>query len=263
MSDADLTTVWVVDDDMMSREVTALLLADAGFAARMHESGADALRSLRAGCAIPNAMLIDMQMPGVSGDALAAELRAACGPLTRLIAMSGAQVEPERRAGFDNFVMKPFDGEALVRSLRNPGDMPQAEETGLEERAALDSTSARDSTVALDPGVLSESTFLSLRQTMPAPQLRALYKLCLDDVDARLKTLRQASEARDADGFRRAAHSIKGGCGMVGALELARMATDFERRGMPAVDNVVPFQHFLEASARLRGMLGRVLDKAD
>jgi HPt (histidine-containing phosphotransfer) domain-containing protein len=69
-----------------------------------------------------------------------------------------------------------------------------------------------------------------------------------------------ASEARDAEKFRAAAHSIKGGCGMVGAIELARIAADFERQGLPAVHTVVPFQQFLEASARLRGMLERVLD---
>ena len=94
---------------------------------------------------------------------------------------------------------------------------------------------------------------------MPAGQLSALYKMCLDDLEARLATVRQASEDRDEDAFRRAAHSIKGGCGMVGAIELARLAADFEQNGMPVVHTLVPFEDFLQASTRLMGMLKRVL----
>ena len=133
--------------------------------------------------------------------------------------------------------------------------------------AAIEATVGRGSnaphSAAIDPTMVNESTFTSLRQTMPPTQLRALYKMCLDDVDARLQTMQQASESRDHEKFRAAAHSIKGGCGMVGAMELAHIAANFEQQGMPAVHNVVPFQQFLAASARLRGMLGRVLDNAD
>ena len=238
---------------MMTREVAAMLLADVGFGVATFESGEEALAALAIEAAahdemLPSAMLIDMQMPGLTGDALAMKLRAACGPSTRLIAMSGTAVAESRRTQFDTFLMKPFSGEEiaeLLGSAQTPQLVPAA------------------GPAVLDPGMVSESTFTALRQTMPKLQLRALYKMCLDDVEARLQTMERASEARDDEGFRQAAHSIKGGCGMVGAVELARIAADFEHHGMPAVHNMVPFQQFLAASARLRGMLGRVLDNAD
>jgi CheY-like chemotaxis protein/HPt (histidine-containing phosphotransfer) domain-containing protein len=234
---------------MMSREVAALLLDDAGFVAATFESGEEVLSALAGTAELPDAMLIDMQMPGVAGDALARKLRGACGPDTRLIAMSGSDVDEAHRKEFDTFLMKPFAVEDLQELLGN-GHAEIAKPSSLE-------------TVDLDPAVMNESTFVALRQTMPVTQLRALYKMCLDDVDARFQTMQRASEARDAEGFRSAAHSIKGGCGMVGAVELAGIAADFEHQGMPAVHNMVPFQQFLAASARLRGMLGRVLDHAD
>lgn len=237
--------VFVVDDDVMSRDVIAMLVEDAGFQVESFDNGGAALEA-SCGVTAPYALLVDMQMPGLSGDALAAKLREACGAKTRLLAMSGTGVPADARQAFDGFLLKPFSAEEL-RELLGGGEAaaPVAEEAEVAE---------------LDETMLSRSTFLALRQTMPTEQLNALYTMCLDDVDARMVTLRQASADREADEFRRAAHSIKGGCGMVGAVELARLAAEFEKNGMPVVHTVVPFEEFLQASARLRGMLRRVLN---
>jgi len=230
---------------MMSREVIALLASEAGFEVETFESGEAALQALQAQTAPPHAMLIDMQMPGLAGDALANELRSACGPATRLVAISGTAVEPAHRRNFDQFLLKPFSSEQLQQSIdSSPKDGAQSPPLP-----------------GLDSEILSSTTFGALRKSMPAGQLSALYKMCLDDLEARLATVRQASEDRDEDAFRRAAHSIKGGCGMVGATELARLATDFEQNGMPVVHTLVPFEDFLQASTRLRGMLKLVLEK--
>jgi CheY-like chemotaxis protein len=234
---------------MMSREVIILLSSEAGFEAEAFESGEEALQVLHALATPPRAMLIDMQMPGLSGDALAHELRSACGPATRLIVMSGTAVEPAQRRNFDGFLLKPFSCEQLQQTLSSDSPASTRNATGPAEQLS-----------GLDPQMISEPTFVALRQSMPAAQLGALYTMCLDDVDARLATVCKASEDRDADAFRRAAHSIKGGCGMVGAIELAQLATDFEQNGMPVVHTLVPFNDFLQASARLRGMLKRVLN---
>jgi HPt (histidine-containing phosphotransfer) domain-containing protein len=71
--------------------------------------------------------------------------------------------------------------------------------------------------------------------------------------------MRAALDAGDDDAYKRAAHSIKGGCGMVGALELARLAAWMEEYGWQDVDGSVPpwqrLDDFLSASARLRRIL--------
>jgi HPt (histidine-containing phosphotransfer) domain-containing protein len=162
--------------------------------------------------------------------------------------MSGTAVAPERRSGFADFLLKPFTEEDLKNAIE--GISPQ-EPGGAPIEPAV---------AGLDPALLNEATFLAIHNSMPKEQVWALYSMCLDDADARLAIVRKASEDRDAEGFHRAAHSIKGGCGMVGAVELAGLAAAFEENGMPMVHTVVPFDDFLAASARLRGMLGRVLN---
>ncbi len=238
-----MNSLAIVDDDMMSREMIALLAEDAGYTVTTYESGEESLKALSLPAAsAPETVLIDMQMPGLQGDPLAIRLRAVCGAGVRLIAMSGSEVAEDARQSFNGFLMKPFSGEELRVAV----------EAGETHAAVIMAPG--------DAAVLSDTTFASILHTMPKEQVRKLYAMCLDDVDRRIGLLQQASATRDADAFMRTAHSIKGGCGMVGALELAALATVMEQDGMPAVHSVVPFEDFLRASARLRGMLGRILD---
>ncbi len=224
----------IIDDDLMSREVLTLLADDAGFEVTAFESGEEALAAL--GPDPPDAVVADMQMPGVSGDDLANLLRGACGPATKLLAMSGSPVPAERIACFDGFLLKPFSMDD-VRALID-GAGTQAEDAGAGSSDALNRT-----------------IYDAFAQTMPMEQLRKLYAMSLDDADARIETMRKALDAGDADGYKRAAHSIKGGCGMVGAAELACLAAAMEERGPQTVDKSVPLDEFLHASARLRRIL--------
>ena len=67
---------------------------------------------------------------------------------------------------------------------------------------------------------------------MPAPQMREMYAMCLNDVRARIATMRRLADERDGGKFVREAHSIKGGCGMLGAAELHGMAAELEKEGL-------------------------------
>jgi CheY-like chemotaxis protein len=229
----------IVDDDLMSREVLTLLAADAGFEVEAFETGEAALERLaEAAEATPDAILADMQMPGISGDSLARLMRHRCGSATKLFAMSGSAVPAEHIAAFDGFLLKPFSMDD-VRVLLD----------------GAEAASAATDTPAGDGEVLNQSIYESFAQSMPAEQLRKLYAMSLDDADARIGVMQKALDAGDADAYQRAAHSIKGGCGMVGAAELARLAAAMEDRGPQAVDKSVPLREFLAASARLRRIL--------
>jgi len=216
-----------------------MLAEEAGFDITTFETGESALESLDTSPAtFPDAVLADMQMPGVSGDSLAHLLRSACGSATTLLAMSGSAVAPGRIAAFDGFLLKPFSMEQVCAVLDDPTARPSATASAAEHSDGL-----------------NRAIYDSFAQTMPAQQLRQLYDMSLDDADARIELMRKALEADDADAYRRAAHSIKGGCGMVGAVELAQLAAVMEDNGPQAVDNVDPLQQFLSASARLRRIL--------
>lgn len=233
----------IIDDDLMSREVLTLLGADAGFDVVAFTTGEAALERFGAsGEPFPDVVLADMQMPGVAGDELAQRLRNACGAATRLLAMSGSPVVPERIPSFNGFLLKPFSMNDVIAKL---------DQVEVVQPDAADSENYS--------GALRRSIYDSFAKGMPREQLRKLYAMSIDDADARIELMRKALEAEDADAYRREAHSIKGGCGLVGAVELAGLASAMEELGPQTVDNIGPLKQFLVASARLR----RILDALD
>ena len=232
--------LWLIDDDELSRAILALVAGDAGFETESFSSGDEALHSL-ASSTKPFAILTDMQMPGITGNALGAALRESCGPATVLLAMSGTAVSPEKTAEFDGFLLKPFSAETL--------------------RAAIEKAPVRVQVAnAGSAGILNDAVYENFAKSMPATSVAGLYKMCLDDAHKRLETMRRAAAAGDDAEYKRAAHAIKGSCGMVGALELATLAADMEREGLPGVTGdgpkEAPLDQFVAASARL----GRMLD---
>jgi CheY-like chemotaxis protein len=231
----------IVDDDALTREVLCLLADDAGFEPAAFETGEAALEALDREALdgpAPDVVVADMQLPGVAGDSLARLLRIGCGPATVILAMSGTAVPAEQIEAFDGFLLKPFSMEDLSGAIDRLAVAPKA---------------------APVAGVLSESIYAAFRKSMPRDQLRQLYAMSLNDADARIGQMRIALNAGDEHSYKRAAHSIKGGCGMVGALELARMAAQMEEHGCRDVDESVhPRQmldEFLSASTRLRRIL--------
>ncbi len=241
----------IVDDDPLTREVLTVLAEEAGHAVEAYDSGQAALEALAAGdtanADAALAVLVDMQMPGVSGDTLARLLRAACTPgkVPLLVAMSGSAVAEELLGAFDGFVLKPFSMDQL-------GAVLEAAATG-ERAAGAWSAGQRAGGAAVED--LNAHTFGVLAESMPPDQLRRLYAMSLDDADRRIERMRLALTKRDIVEWRAGAHTIKGGCGFVGAVELARLAEAMETSELPDVDDEAPFRQFLAASARLRRML--------
>jgi CheY-like chemotaxis protein len=228
--------VLVIDDDALSREIFSLLLHDAGYAVETASSGDEALLHLQQANPRPQVVLTDLQMPGVSGDPLARRLRALCGPATTLLAMSATAPEDTSGREFDGFLLKPF--------------------TMVEFAAAIaDGTSnARKKTADTNTAILDESVYRKLTESIQPHRLEQLYSLTLTDTENRLREMRLAASNEDDGTYKREAHAIKGGCGMVGAIELQTLATSMETKGL-SDDHVASLKEFLVAYERLRGML--------
>jgi CheY-like chemotaxis protein len=229
----------LIDDDELTLEVLTLLTAEAGFVTSAFASGEAALAYIAGlDCkSRPDLIVTDMQMPGLAGGALAEQLRTLCGSGTPILAMSGSQVDGSNLTGFDGFLLKPFSAEKLLSaaSSRQPSPAPAA---------------ASHSVTILDEAIYSK-----FADKMPPEQVAALYKMCLADAVKRIGVMRRASEQHDDETYRRAAHAIKGGCGMVGATELSALASEMEARGLPATGDSTRLESFLAAAARLERML--------
>ncbi len=113
--------ILVVDDNVDAADSLGIMLSYSGHEVRVVYSGRDALST--AGDFAPEAMILDLGMPGMDGYAVARAVRS--HPTlrrTRLIALSGyGQLEDRRRtaeAGFDEHLVKPVVFESLRAALR-------------------------------------------------------------------------------------------------------------------------------------------------
>ncbi|MBS1820355.1 MAG: response regulator [Acidobacteria bacterium] len=226
--------ILVVDDDALSRELIVLLLTHAGHAAQAVDSGEAAIAHLVAASSSPGLILTDLQMPGISGAVLAGKLRQT-GCTATLLAMSGSRPEDHALNGFDGFLLKPFDVDTLEAVI---------EGTSLTQKPDVSS----------DATVLDPETRRKLAATMKPEKLSQLYYLCLSDVRKRVAIMRQAAATNDDTTYRREAHSIKGGCGLIGATELQTIAASAEDRGI-VTNHVATLDEILVACDRLERML--------
>ncbi|MGA1982092.1 MAG: response regulator [Acidobacteriaceae bacterium] len=281
--------VLVVDDDVMSRELLCILLEAEGYAVESADSGEAALALLGREGPTPDLVLADVQMPGTTGAQLAGKLRRACGEQTLLLAMSGSQPSEKAISRFDGFLLKPFRMEEIAaalstRSLREAavkrerwtvvrGPAGAALPTGKLVSIHAPAGRAASKKGMNNPGhdmppaepvssspVLNEKIFQQLAGSMPAQQLRELYTMCVNDARARIATMRRLADAHDGAKFVREAHSIKGGCGMLGATELHGMAAALESNGLDGAtqggQEVNSLDELAAACDRLERMLG-------
>jgi two-component system, LuxR family, response regulator FixJ len=113
------TVVHLIDDDEGVRQSLAFLLATAGLAVRVYESGAAFLAAL--GTLQPGCIVSDVRMPGIDGLELQRRLRA-LGVQLPMIIMTGHADVPlaveAMKAGAVDFIEKPFDDEVLLSAIR-------------------------------------------------------------------------------------------------------------------------------------------------
>jgi CheY-like chemotaxis protein len=235
-----LPLILLIDDDLVSREVTATVLTMNGYAVHTAETGDAALEMLAAGKGgpqelKPGVVLMDAQMPGLSGAPLIAELRSRTK--APIYAVSGSEPPPEVIQAADGYLLKPFSADAFRKLLE-----------GKRQEA---------STSLLDPNepVVSPETLAQFRKLMPENAVRQVYEAVVSDLRRRIDVLEDALASGDVAEVRRLGHAIKGGCGMAGALEAAHLGALLES-GDNQLDNSTAILRDLRAAARrLQNML--------
>lgn len=113
--------ILIVDDDEMIAEMAADILLAAGYACGWVTSGEDALDLLK--WRDPDLILLDQDMPGMSGAQLLRKVRASNKhydlPVIMFTAMSGAEDEEQARYnGAQDYIRKPFDPKFLTWKVR-------------------------------------------------------------------------------------------------------------------------------------------------
>ncbi len=240
----ELPTVLLIDDDMVSREVMATMLTMSGYPVHTAADGSTALDVLRGGECVPGVILMDAQMPGLSGTQLIEKLRARS--LARLYLISASGPTEDMAAAADGFLQKPFDPESLTRLI--------------EEQTAPQRPPAAK---GLDPEeqVINPNTLAQLREMMPEAAVKQIYEAIVSDVRRRTAALEKAIVNGDWVETRRIGHTIKGGGSMAGATQIARLGQIVEAGGLEPssvnqVDNSLTIIRDLrDAAANLQRML--------
>lgn len=124
--------ILIADDDELIAELASQVLIDSGHACGWVTSGEDCwalLQNRR-----PDILLLDQDMPGMTGMTLLRKLRQSPDfydlPVVMFTAMSGAQDEANAIfAGANDFIRKPFDprrlGSVVQRVLAKREDQPR------------------------------------------------------------------------------------------------------------------------------------------
>lgn len=207
-------SVLVVDDQPLNRTIARALVGELGLTVLEAEHGQQALDMLQAGH-LPDAILMDINMPGLDGIAATRRLRALPGdagrvPVLALTANDSPAVQTRARAaGMQGVLGKPIDPAALQRALS----------------AALEGRSTAP--VAPPPAPAAE-----LLNTARIENFRRLGLLddllprALVDLRRHALSLEQAATTNDREAVSAALHALVGLAGEVGAQALHARARE-------------------------------------
>jgi two-component system response regulator AtoC len=167
-------TVLVVDDDRTIRRNLVQLLQSEGYQALEAANGDEALASIRT--ADPDAVLLDLKMPGRDGLEVLSELGSILADLPVIVVTafggSAAAIEAMRRGAYD-YLSKPFDLDEILLTLRRALRQRALafEVRALRAKAAARSSEASEDPDAGEPELIGQSA--SMREVFKAIGLAA------------------------------------------------------------------------------------------
>ncbi|AWL04044.1 hypothetical protein DIR46_06095 [Massilia oculi] len=219
--------ILLVEDNALNRQVAGELLESEGAAVVMAHDGSQGLDYLSSCEALPDAVLMDMQMPVMDGIEATRRIRSRLGGALPIIAMTANAGAADRQrcieAGMNEHLGKPIDLEALVHALRPAGLQVQG---GTDGEATL---TLRSTNADAMQGVLARFG------GDVAIYLRSLDAF-LPEAEVLMEQARAALARADLVAAAAALHGLKGAAGTVGARDLTDALTAAERASRAGAD---------------------------
>ncbi len=209
--------VLVAEDSPINLQVTLGMLEKLGFAADVAANGREAVMAFERRQYV--AVLMDCQMPVMDGYAAAAEIRRRepAEARTPIIAVTAHALSGDRErclaAGMDDYIAKPVRLDTLAQTLRR-WIVPPGAYAGGQVTGALGPP-------AVGPAALDEAAIERLRALgadADGALVDQIVELFGDQAREHVHELRQAAGGGDAERLWRAAHTLKGEAGALGAV---------------------------------------------
>ncbi len=241
--------VLVVEDNPVNQEVITSMLEVLGVRASVTGSGEQALELLarmRPSADSVDMVLMDCDLPGMSGYAAAEAVRALSGAVGQLpiVAFTANNTEQGRlsciAAGMNDVLMKPCDVPALQALLQRCLPSVGVEVAAIEVAAAAGSSAHDMAPARCDPQDRATPSQPELIDELTLARLKAMQRKGGADMLTHLTTLyaehslelvnamRTASAAGDTAALIQAAHSLKSSSANLGAQSLADLCAVLE-----------------------------------
>jgi CheY-like chemotaxis protein/HPt (histidine-containing phosphotransfer) domain-containing protein len=220
--------VLVVDDCAINRDVARRVLEREGAIVTVCVHGREAVNALRGGLVV-DAVLMDMQMPEMDGNAATRAIRHDLELHTLpVLALTATALKAERQRalddGMDEFITKPLNPMALIRAVRRHVERVRGAAVPLRTRAAepVAGLLAWPSIEGIDSGEVAQRLNGDV----------ALFAVMLDHLLRDYAEL-AAPGPQPLDDKRRAAlpaqlHRLRGSAAVLGARRVQRLAGDAE-----------------------------------
>ena len=211
-------------------------------------------------------VLMDLQMPDVGGCEATEQIRQReqqiGTPRVPIVAMTAEAMKGDRErcleAGMDDYLAKPIGSDGLFRIIQK---IIMPTDSGLDTAAAAEPTN--DTAPSGGNGEKSSASqlvdwpYLTRMLGQDRSLIRDSLAILREQCPELLDELRQAIEARDAVELHRAAHSLKGLTGYLGASPIVHAAARLEKAGRDGDWSNVPseFETLAEDIARLVELL--------
>src|SRR3954454_8029734 len=188
----DAPVLHIVDDDQPTRTAMARLLAAQGHVVRTYASAADLLAKIQPG--EPGCIVLDLQMPGVSGLQLQAQIAESEDPLPIVFLTGQGEIPDSVRAirnGAVDFLTKPAEPALLLAAIERAlaqdvvNRDARAHHRGLRERYARLTHREREVMAHLISGQLNKQVAADLHiaeGTIKMHRAQILQKLGIDSM---------------------------------------------------------------------------------
>jgi PAS domain S-box-containing protein len=234
--------ILLAEDNSVNRKLARHILEKRGHRVGMAVNGAEAVeRSAREPF---DAILMDVQMPGMDGFEATRHIRArekSTGVHIPIIAMTAHAMAGDRERclaeGMDGYVSKPLTPESLLGTLESFLHIHTPEQSRPRENLLV--------------GRLMDLKEVLARLENDRDLLMDLIDLFIAESPKMMKAVAAAIQKRDARGLERAAHTLKGSVSNFGSKDVYEAALVLEKMGREG-----DFQRAQDAYDRLEKILG-------